>query len=224
MSDVFAPLLAMKEHHLMPDDKQLSTIKTYVGDMYALESHIEEALDGQLEKVKDHQKAAAAVRRFHGMVRSQRDHMKTHLDSLGGSSGGPIKSAVSAVFGMAAGVIDKVRTEAASKCLRDDYTAFNLAAIGYHMLYGTALMLGDQKTAALAEKHHRSYTDAVQDINQIILDVVAWELRKDGLKVNDKAMDSATETMNQDWRATSPGSPTGTTNPTNPTTTRGTMS
>jgi ferritin-like metal-binding protein YciE len=207
----------MKEQHIMAVDKQLDTIKTYVGDMYALESHIEEALDSQVEKVKDHQKAAAAVRQFHGMVRSQRDHMKTHLDGLGGSAGGPLKSAVSAVFGMAAGVIDKVRTEAVSKSLRDDYTAFNLAAIGYHMLYGTALMLGDQKTAALAEKHHRSYTDAVQDINQIILDVVAWELRKDGLKVNEKAMDSATETMNQDWRATSPG------HPTNPTTTRGTL-
>ncbi len=193
----------------MVDDKQLDTIRTYVGDMYSLESHIEEALDAQVEKVKDHQKAAAAVRRFHGMVRSQRDQMKAHLDSIGGTSGGVLKSAVSAVFGAAAGVIDKVRPEAVSKSLRDDYTAFNLAAIGYHMLYGTALMLGDQRTAALAEKHHRSYTDAVQDINQIILDVVAWELRKDGLKVNEKAMDSATETMNQDWRSTSPGNPTG---------------
>jgi ferritin-like metal-binding protein YciE len=199
----------MEEYAHMAEDKQLETIRTYVGDMYSLESHIEEALDAQVEKVKDHQKAAAAVRRFHGMVRSQRDHMKAHLESIGGTTGGVVKSAVSAVFGAAAGVIDKVRPEAVSKSLRDDYTAFNLAAIGYHMLYGTALMLGDQKTAALAEKHHRSYTDAVQDINQIILDVVAWELRKDGLKVNEKAMDSATETMNQDWRSTSPGNPTG---------------
>lgn len=182
--------------------------------MYALESHIEEALDSQVEKVKDYPKAAAAVRRFHGMVRSQRDHMKAHLDTIGGSTTGTLKSAVTAVFGLAAGVIDKVRPEAASKCLRDDYTAFNLAAIGYHMLYGTALMLGDQKTAALAEKHHRSYTDAVQDINQIILDVVAWELKKDGLRIDEKAMDSAAQTMNQDWKSTAPTStmnPTGTT-------------
>jgi ferritin-like metal-binding protein YciE len=175
--------------------------------MYSLESHIEEALDKQLEKVRDHPKAYASVRRFHSMVKAQRDEMKTHLDEIGGGSGGAVKSAVAAVFGAAAGVIDKVRPEAASKCLRDDYTAFNLAAISYHMLYGTALMLGFPTTAAIAERHHRAYTDAVQDINQIILDVVAWELRKDEHKIDEKAMDRATETMNKDWRDTAPSTP-----------------
>ena len=193
----------------MADDKNLSTLQTYVGDMHALESHIEQAIDAQLEKVKDHPKAHAAVRRFHGNVRTQRDAMKAHLDALGGSTSGALTSAVTNLFGMAAGVIDKVRTEAASKILRDDYTAFNLAAIGYHMLYGTALMLNDQKTAALAERHHRAYTDMVQDINQIILSVVAEELRQDGLKLNEKAMDNATETMNEDWRATAPSTSLG---------------
>lgn len=194
----------------MAESQNLDTIKTYVGDMYSLESHIEEALDSQLEKCRDHPKAYAAVRRFHGTVRTQRDAMKAHLDELGGGTGGALKSAVSAAFGLAAGVIDKVRPEAVSKCLRDDYTAFNLGAMGYHMLYGTALMLGFPKTAELAERHHKAYTDMVQDINQIVLDVVAWELRKDGHKVDEKAMDRATETMNQDWRETAP-SPTGTT-------------
>ena len=188
----------------MAENMNKDTIKTYVGDMYSLESHIEEALDGQLEKVKDHPKANMAIRRFHGTVRTQRDAMKAHLDELGGGTGGILKSAVSAAFGVAAGVIDKVRPEAVSKNLRDDYTAFNLGAVGYHMLYGTALMLGFSKTAELAERHHRAYTDMVQDINQIILDVVAWELRKDGHKIDEKAMDRATETMNQDWRATAP--------------------
>jgi ferritin-like metal-binding protein YciE len=188
----------------MAESQNLDTIKTYVGDMYSLESHIEEALDSQMEKCRDHPKAYAAVRRFHGTVRTQRDAIKAHLDEIGGGTGGALKSAVSAAFGMAAGVIDKVRPEAISKNLRDDYTAFNLAAIGYHMLYGTALMLGFPKTAEIAERHHRAYTDMVQDINQIILDVVASELRKDGHKLDEKAMDRATEIMNQDWRATAP--------------------
>jgi len=194
----------------MAKNENLDALKTFVGDLYSLESHIEEALDLQLEKVKDHPKANMAVRRFHGTVRTQRDAIKAHLDELGGGTGGAIKSAVSTMFGMAAGVVDKVRSEPVSKCLRDDYTAFNLGAIGYHMVYGAALMLGFPKTAEIAERHHRAYTDMVQDINQIILDVVAWELRKDGLKVDEKAMDRATETMNQDWRSTAP-SPTGTT-------------
>ena len=196
----------------MADSKNQDTLKTYVGDMYSMESHIEEALDLQLEKVKDHPKAYAAVRRFHGNVRTQRDALKAHLDQLGGGTGGSIKSAVSAAFGVAAGAIDKVRPEAMSKNLRDDYTAFNHAAIGYHMLYGTALMLGFPQTAAIAERHHREYTDMIQDINQIILDVVATELRKDGHKIDEKAMDRATDTMNQDWKSTAPsGTTTGST-------------
>jgi hypothetical protein len=191
----------------MAENQNLDTLKTYVGDMYSLESHIEEAIDKQLDKVRDHPKAYAAIRRFHMTVKTQRDAMKAHLDELGGGTGGAVKSAVSAVFGVAAGVIDKVRPEAASKCLRDDYTAFNLAAVSYHMLYGTSLMLGFPKTAAIAERHHRAYTDAVQDINQIVLDVVAWELKKDGHKIDERAMDRATETMNQDWRDTAPSTP-----------------
>src|SRR6188768_4562631 len=104
----------------MAESQNLDTVKTYVGDMYSLESHIEEALDLQLEKCRDHPKAYAAVRRFHGNVRTQRDAMKAHLDELGGPTGGALKAVVSAAFGMAAGVVDKVRAEAVSKCLRDD--------------------------------------------------------------------------------------------------------
>src|SRR5215210_829484 len=185
------------EARTMAESQNQDTMKTYVGDMYSLESHIEEAMDSQVEKVRDHPKAYAAVRRFHGTIRTQRDAMKAHLEELGGESGGALKSAVAAAFGMAAGLIDKVRPEAVSKCLRDDYTAFNLAAMGYHMLYGTSLMLGFPQTAMIAERHHRAYTDMVQDINQIILDVVAWELRKDGHQIFFYTNAATTETMNQ---------------------------
>lgn len=190
----------------MAESQNLDTLKTYVGDMYSMESHIEEALDSQVKKNADHPKAAAATQRFHTMVKGQRDAMKAHLETLGGQTGGALKSTVAALFGVAAGVIDKVRPEAISKNLRDDYTAFNHAAIGYHMLHGTALALGDQRTAALAERHHRAYTDAIQDINQIILDVAATELKKDGHRIDETAMDRATQTMNQDWKQTAPSS------------------
>jgi ferritin-like metal-binding protein YciE len=188
----------------MAKSRNRDTVKKYVGDMVALESHIEEALDRQVEQVKDHPKARQAVNRFHTMVKNHRDGLKQHLEGMGGEEGSPLKTAVASAFGVAAGVVDKVRPEAVSKALRDDYTAFNHAAIGYHMLYGTALMLGERSTAAIAERHHRAYADAVQDINQIVLDVVAWELEKDGHTVDETAMDRATDTMNQDWQSTAP--------------------
>ena len=57
----------------MPDDKNLNTVQQYVGDMVALEDHIEEAIDGQLKEVKDYAPANEAVNRFHQMVKDHRE-------------------------------------------------------------------------------------------------------------------------------------------------------
>lgn len=188
----------------MAESQNRDTVKKYVGDMIALESHIEEALDHQVDKVTEPADAVAAVRRFHTMVKSQRDALKSHLQSMGGEEGSPIKTAVSTVAGVTAGIIDKVRPEALSKALRDDVTAFTHAATAYHMLHGTALMLGEQATADLAERHHRAYADAVQDINQMVLNVVALELEKDGHKINRSVVQKATQDMNRNWQQTTP--------------------
>lgn len=188
----------------MPDDKSLNTVQQYVGDMVALESHIEEAIDRQLNEVKDHPQASQAVLQFHDTVKSHRDGLKEHLKSIGGSESSPIKNAVAGLFGVAAGVIDKIRTETVSKSLRDDYTAFNLAAIGYGMLYTTASALNQQSTAQLAQRHLRDYAQATQKINQLMPEIVVWELRKDGHMVNDSATQQAVKTINEAWKETSP--------------------
>jgi ferritin-like metal-binding protein YciE len=192
----------------MADNKNLDTVQQYVGDMVSLESHIEEALDGQmreLETRQSHPQAAQLIHRFHSMVRSHRDTLKEHLKSIGGSESHPLKEAVSGLFGMAAGAIDNIRTKDLSKSLRDDYTAFNHAAIGYAMLYTTARALGHPATADVAEGFLRDYAKAVQEINQVISDVAIWELRQEsGLMVDESAARHATEMLNSVWRETSP--------------------
>ncbi len=117
--------------------KHEKTIADYVGDMVALESHIEEALDRQLTEVRDDPEAATAVQRFHDTVKQHRDTLIALQEDIGSTPGNPIKAAGAALLGKAAGVIDLVRTEGISKSLRDDYTAFSLAAISYSMLYTT---------------------------------------------------------------------------------------
>jgi hypothetical protein len=188
----------------MAETKNLNTVQQYAGDMVALESHIEEALDRQLKEVEGYPRAAEAVQRFHTLVRSQRDAMRAHLQSIGGSEPSGIKGAVASIFGAAAGVIDKMRTKEVSKALRDDYTAFNLAAIGYAMLHTTAHLLGEARTADIAERHMRGYARAIQEINQIIADVVAAELREEGHAMDEQMVRHATETINRVWRETSP--------------------
>jgi ferritin-like metal-binding protein YciE len=190
----------------MADDRNRDEIQQYVGDMAALESHIEEAIDGQLKHSIDHAEAAAAIKRFHTMVRGHRDSLKTHLESIGGSASHPVKSAVASLFGMAAGAVDNVRTKAVSKMLRDDYTAFNHAAMGYSMLHVTAHALGDMKTMDLADRYLRDYAKAAQEINQVIASVVIWELEKEGFSVNHDAETHCTEAINRAWRESAPSS------------------
>jgi ferritin-like metal-binding protein YciE len=172
--------------------------------MISVEEHIESALDRQINEVKDHPMAAAAVQRFHDMVKHNRDHMKQYQEKLGTTGGNPIKKVGAAVLGAAAGVVDMVRTEGISKALRDDYTAFNLAAISYTMLYTTANALNDQELASICEEHLRSYAKAIQEINQLIPDVVVDELRKDKHQVNASAVSKANEMTNAVWKETAP--------------------
>ena len=193
----------------MADDKNRKTIADYVGDMVALENHIEEALDRQLEMAKEHPLAGPAVQRFHDMVKANRDALRRHQESVGGTAGNPIKAAGATVLGVAAGLFDKNRTEDGSKALRDDYTAFNHAAIGYTMLHATALALGDQQTAEVAERGLTGYASAVQEINHIIGDVVVWELQKDDHQLSDpQAASRSREAVDRIWKQTAPSGTT----------------
>lgn len=185
------------------DDKGQKTIADYVGDMVALESHIEEALDRQLKVTQPDPQAHAAVQRFHDTVKANRDALKAYQARVGTTPGNPIIEKGSALLGVAAGLIDKIRAEGISKSLRDDYTAFNHAAMAYTMLHVTALALGDRSTATLAEKGLRGYAGAVQEINHIIGDVVIWELEKDGHQITDtNAANQNREAVDKIWKAT----------------------
>ncbi len=187
------------------DDKSKKTIADYVGDMVALESHVEEALDRQRKDAKQFAPAGQAVQRFHDMVKSHRDGLRVYQKEVGETAGNPIKEVGANLFGKAAGVIDKVRAEGVSKDLRDDYTAFNHVAISYAMLNTTALALGDQRTADIARRNLTDYARAAQEINQIIGEVVVWELGKDHHKIVDRqaAMESR-DMVDQAWRSTAP--------------------
>ena len=181
--------------------KHEQTIADYVGDMVALESHIEEALDRQLKEVQDDPEASAAVRGFHDTVKQHRDTLIALQEDIGSTPGNPIKAAGAALLGKAAGVIDLVRTEGISKSLRDDYAAFSLAAISYSMLYTTARGLGNQRVASLAEQHLTDYAQAIERINEIMPGVVERELVKDGHQTNPGAVAATRQVVPNAWHA-----------------------
>jgi len=144
------------------------------------------------------------VQQFHDMVRDQRNALRELQPEVGTTAGNPVIAAGSTILGKIAGVIDMVRTEAISKALRDDYVAFNLAAISYSMFLATTTTLGDTKVASIAKQHLTNYAKAVQQINQVIASVVIGELAKDGHPVEAKVTADITKSIDEAWKVTSP--------------------
>ena len=180
--------------------KHAQTIADYVGDMVALESHIEEALDRQLSETEDDPEARAAVQGFHDLVKQHRETLKALQAQVGTTAGNPIIAAGATLLGKAAGVIDLVRTEGISKALRDDYAAFSLAAISYSMLHTTSLALGNPRVAELAERHLTDYAGAIERINELMPGVVERELAKDGHRTNKGAVAETRTMVGKAWR------------------------
>jgi hypothetical protein len=182
-------------------------INSYITDMLALEDHIEKALRGQLEDLKDYPEVVAELRQIHRKVEHHISDLRALSDRR--RAGGVVESvkrAGSAVLGAAAGVIDLIRTEGLPKNLRDDYTAFSLANIGYVMLHTTGLSLDDREVAELAQQGFTDYAEALTRLQRIIPPAVVSYLKQEGLPVRDDVVPKVLRALEDAWQFQSLGS------------------
>jgi ferritin-like metal-binding protein YciE len=174
-------------------------INSYIGDMLALEDHIEKALKGQLTDLKDYPDVVTELRQIHRQVEHHISDLRALSDRRSAAGvAQAVKRAGSAVAGAAAGLIDLVRTEGLPKNLRDDYTAFNLANIGYLMLHTTALALGDQEVADLGRQHFRDYAEAILRFDTLVPASVIRYLQQEGLPATD-VLSQVNRTVKEAW-------------------------
>lgn len=174
-----------------------------VAEMVDLDSHIEAALDRQLAMTKGDSLVGPLVRGFHDSVRDQRNMMIELRDAMGDSATNSLKEAGASVLGTLAGFFDKLRSEGISKAMRDDYTAFNLAAVSYTMLLTTAKSVGSNDVAAAAERGLKVYATAVQKINQALPSVVLADLaQKHKISASSDIADDVRRQIDRIWKAT----------------------
>jgi hypothetical protein len=183
-------------------------INSYITDMLALEDHIEKALRGQLEDLKDYPDVVRDLKQIHRKVEhhvsdlrglSERRNARTPTDV--------IKRVGSALLGLGAAAVDLIRTEGLPKNLRDDYTAFSLATIGYVMLHTTALALDDQEVADLARQHFADYAEAVTLLHNLIPGAVIRYLKEEGLLVREDVLPEISRTIEEVWHSQSDQAP-----------------
>ena len=183
-------------------------VNSYITDMLALEDHIEKALRGQLEDLKDYPEVVSELTRIHGTV----EHHITDLKELSErrSASGPsnlVKRAGSAVLGLGAAAVDLVRKEGLPKNLRDDYTAFSLATIGYVMLHTTGLSLGEREVADLARQHFTDYAGVVTRLHNIVPAAVVRFLKEDGLPAQENVLPEVSRAIEEVWQSQSSQAP-----------------
>ncbi len=158
------------------------TLATYVGDMHALEKHLLEAYEKQLNLTQGTPDAHQVVQQLVDTTRRHIDALEQRVAAYGAASKGlteAVKTAVAGLFGVAAGVIDHIRPQSVSKALRDSYTASNHAIIGYIMLQTTGVALNDTEVATLAERHLQDHVRNAQAIASVMPSLVVKDLSDD---------------------------------------------
>lgn len=180
-------------------------IHGYVTDMLALEEHIEKAIQAQVSAHEDdHPTEAATLRRVHATIQGHIEALRSLDDGINGGGGQALGEAIkrvgSTLAGLGAAAIDLVRNERLPKNLRDDVTAFSLAATGYLMLHTTALALGHSPTAMLAARHLSTYADLIQQVTHLIPEAVLHQLADDDLPIDRAVADQALDAYRSAWK------------------------
>jgi len=175
-------LLAFKIMEPKQGETKMADAKTilqkYVSDMLSLETHISEAIDKQVKENQDDPEVSTKFAAFATTIHNHQMSLEARLKELGGAANQPIKQGVAAIAGVAAGLIDKLRSEEVSKNFRDDFTALNLSLISYEMLHVTALALGDRQTADLAGRNIKDNAEFVMFIQKVVPQIVVRDLKE----------------------------------------------
>jgi ferritin-like metal-binding protein YciE len=183
-------------------------INSYITDMLSLEEHIQKAVRGQLEDLEDYPEVTRDLRQVLRKVEQHVSDLKQLSERR--KAQGPsdaIKRAGSVLLGLGAAAVDLVRNEGLPKNLRDDYTAFSLATIGYLMLYTTALALEEQEVTDLARQHFADYAQTVTLLHNVVPGAVLRFLREDGLPVRDDVLPQISQTIEEIWHSQSGQAP-----------------
>jgi ferritin-like metal-binding protein YciE len=166
--------------------------------MVGLVGHVYQAIDKQVKGTEDEPDVNPVLRRFRDSLERQHLALEQRLDALGGQGTSPIKEAGASILGVAAGVIDKLRSEEVSKNFRDNYTALALTHISYLMLNTTCLASGDEETAALAGNGLRETAQFISDIGGLMPQLVVRDL-KDEANLNKQAVQQARREYKEAW-------------------------
>ncbi|MBI2766707.1 MAG: DUF892 family protein [Chloroflexi bacterium] len=177
-------------------------LRQHLSDLIALDNHLVTVLQRQAEspEVEEFPGARGIINTMLTTTSAQMASLEGCAEDLGGAGQSAVKSAVTSVTGMVTGLFDRSRGEPVSRMLRDDYAALNLCAVSNTMLHTTALGLGEQQVATVAQRNLEDMTPLIMQLNREIPRVVLGELSREGVPVDPTVGDQAIEDMQRAWQ------------------------
>eukprot|EP01111_Echinosteliopsis_oligospora_P007724 TRINITY_DN229_c0_g1_i2.p1 TRINITY_DN229_c0_g1~~TRINITY_DN229_c0_g1_i2.p1 ORF type:complete len:189 (+),score=61.69 TRINITY_DN229_c0_g1_i2:122-688(+) len=167
---------------------RVRAVATYAGDMHAMEQHMLEAFERQLTLTKDHPDAYRVVELLISTCKRHISVLDAHVNSLGDVEKvvtDKLKTMMAGLFGVGAGIVDMVRPLAASKAMRDDYTAINHAIVGYVMLCTTSSAVGQADTLKISEEFLKDWINASQKVITVVPLLSVKDLQESGVEIVD---------------------------------------
>ncbi len=167
----------------------MNRLQKQVASMVALEDQIESSLAQILELGVAHSDAAALLRRIHVTAGNHRAALDARLQAITATEGagsGSEASATAPATGNLSRSIDGGSATSVSSALHAVQTMLNNAVFGYAILqplthrYLDSKTGGGENTGDVSNQHTHAYAAASREINQLIHDVVLWELTRAG--------------------------------------------
>ena len=183
-----------------PTGKHNDLVTKYLSDMVAVESHIYQAIDKQVKETQDEPDVNPKLVQIRDGLERHVNELRDRLNALGGQATSPVKEAGAAVLGVAAGAIDKIRSNEVSKDMRDNYTALSLSNAGYVMFITTALACNDSQSADLATRLLKENAQFTMDLGGLLPYVVVRDL-KDEANLNKNAVQEARKRYAEVWKS-----------------------
>lgn len=181
-----------------PTGKKHDLVTKYLSDMVAVEGHIYQAIDKQVKETQDEPDVNPKLIQIRDGLERHTNTLRNRLEALGGQATSPIKEAGASILGVAAGVIDKIRSEEVAKNFRDNYTALSLSTISYVMLITTCLACDDTETADIAQQCLKENAQFVMDLGFLVPYAVVRDL-KDEANLNKSAVQEAQKRYSAVW-------------------------
>lgn len=168
----------------MADQHAHNRLHRHMINTAALEGEIEQFLAQLSGEMSEHPQVDAIFKEFHQMAKTQRETLEARLRAVVNNLPDIAETTTTILFNE----VSQESDYPLSAALQNLYTMFSRAIMAYTTLQPLTLRFRDswaaseENTAIIVRQHTIHYAAALQKINQLIHDIVVWEMDQEGLE------------------------------------------